>query len=170
MSDELNAKQLMFCKEYLVDLNATQAAIRAGYSESTAKEQASRLLTNVNVKSEVQRLMDERSKRVQIDSDYVLSTIVETIERCRQNVKPLSYKNGEPVLTEDKDGETAQAYSYDTSAVLRGAELLGKHLKLFTDKVEHSGTLNDYANMDSEERQRLITELMHQRDEAERAG
>lgn len=46
----MTAKQLAFCQEYVVDKNGTQAAIRAGYSDKTANEQASRLLTNVNIK------------------------------------------------------------------------------------------------------------------------
>ena len=73
----LNAKQEAFCREYIIDLNATQAAIRAGYSERTAQEQSSRLLSNVIVSDRVAELMRERSSRVRIDADYVLNRLAE---------------------------------------------------------------------------------------------
>lgn len=73
----LNAKQEAFCREYIIDLNGTQAAIRAGYSERTAQEQSSRLLSNVKVSERVAELMQERSDRVRIDASYVLNRLVE---------------------------------------------------------------------------------------------
>ena len=75
MAENLSAQQEMFCHEYLVDLNATQAAIRAGYSPSTAKQQGSRLLTNVDVSEFVERLMAERAARVDVTSDRVLAEL-----------------------------------------------------------------------------------------------
>ena len=77
-------KQQCFIEEYLVDLNATQAAIRAGYSEKTANEQGSRLLANVSVAAAVEEAMAERSERTKVTQDCVLETIVETVERCKQ--------------------------------------------------------------------------------------
>jgi phage terminase small subunit len=68
----LTDKQGAFVSEFLLDHNATQAAIRAGYSSETAQEQASRLLSNVMVRREVDRLIAERSERVQIDADEVV--------------------------------------------------------------------------------------------------
>ena len=72
MSDKLNDKQRMFCREFLVDLNATQAAIRAGYSPNSAKEQACDLLTKLNVLSYTQRLYAERAERLNVSADRVL--------------------------------------------------------------------------------------------------
>lgn len=71
----LTAKQKRFCDEYLIDLNATQAAIRAGYSAATAREQAARLLTKVIVKEYIQQLQTERSKRTDITKDRVLQEL-----------------------------------------------------------------------------------------------
>ena len=134
----LTDKQQRFVEEYLIDLNATQAAIRAGYSGDTAKEIGYENLTKPHVAEAIQAAMAERSKRTQIDADYVLTTIVDTIERCKQ-ARPVVYKNGDPVMVETPLGEQRPAYQFDSSAVLKGAELLGKHLKLFTDKTEISG-------------------------------
>ncbi|MFB5761039.1 terminase small subunit [Paenibacillus medicaginis] len=68
----LTAKQKLFIKEYLVDLNATQAAIRAGYSAKTANEQGARLLANVSVQAAIQVAMDKRAAKLEITADMVL--------------------------------------------------------------------------------------------------
>ena len=68
---KLSKEQAQFCQEYVIDLNATQAAIRAGYSEKTAQVQSSRLLLNVMVKNRIAELIDERNERNQVDADYV---------------------------------------------------------------------------------------------------
>ncbi|EHX2415852.1 terminase small subunit [Escherichia coli] len=74
---QLTPKQELFCREYLKDLNATQAAIRAGYSEKTANEQASRLLAKVNVQNFVAELKAARIEQTGIDAAYVLRRLVE---------------------------------------------------------------------------------------------
>jgi phage terminase small subunit len=135
---ELTARQQRFVEEYLLDLNATKAAERAGYSAKTANEQGCRLLANVSVAKAVQAAMDKRSEKTGITTDYVLQTIVETIERSKQ-AKPVTYKNGDPVMVETPEGQLRPAYTFDAGAVLKGAELLGKHLKLFTEKTELTG-------------------------------
>lgn len=74
---ELNERQKRFCYEYLKDLNGTQSAIRAGYSEKTANEQASRLLANVNIQALISELNAQRQKETRIDAEYVLKRLVE---------------------------------------------------------------------------------------------
>jgi phage terminase small subunit len=69
---KLSMKQDFFCREYLIDFNATQAAIRAGYSPRTAQPIASRMLSNVMVQSRISELKKEREGRTQIASDRVL--------------------------------------------------------------------------------------------------
>lgn len=126
----LNVKQQRFVAEYLIDLNATAAYKRAGYKGmgNSAEVCASQLLSNPKVAKAVQEAMNKRSEELQIDANYVLKTIKDTIERCSQAV---------PVT--EKDGTTSGEYKFDAAAVLRGAELLGKHLKMFTDKTEVTG-------------------------------
>jgi phage terminase small subunit len=63
---ELTDKQEAFCREYVVDFNGTQAAIRAGYSEKTANEQAARLLANVSISNRVKELREEHSEQLEI--------------------------------------------------------------------------------------------------------
>jgi len=73
---KLTDKQEMFCKEYLIDLNATQAAIRAGYSKKTAKDIACENLAKPNIQKRILELKEKRSKRVEVDSDYVLKELL----------------------------------------------------------------------------------------------
>lgn len=124
---KLTPKQEMFCREYLVDLNGTQAAIRAGYSEKTAGQIAEQNLKKLEIQEYVQSLMDERKERVDITADYVLQGIKELTERCIQ---------AQPVII---DGEPTGEYKFEANAALKGYELMGKHLKLFTDKTELTG-------------------------------
>ena len=134
----LTPKKELFAKEYLVDMNATKAAIRAGYSEDTAYSQGQRLLKDVETAALIQEGIQERANNVNLTAEYVLSTIIETIERSRQSV-PVLNRKGEQVFVETEDGTVAAAYTFNAKGVLQGTEQLGKHLKLFTEKTELSG-------------------------------
>ncbi len=131
----MTPKQQRFVQEYLIDLNATQAATRAGYSAKTAEQIDYQQLQKASVNAAIQAAMEARSERTGITQDYVLDTIKETIERCSQ-AEPVLDRKGEHVHVDTPDGMTVPAYAFDSNAVLRGCELLGRHLKLFTDKVE----------------------------------
>lgn len=131
-------KRMLFAREYLIDLNATQAAIRAGYSPKTAKQQALRLINRPDVQEYIQQAMKEREERTNISADYVLTTIYETVERCRQSY-PVLDKKGNQVYVETQEGNMLPAYVFDSKGVLKGCELLGKHLRLFVDRTEHTG-------------------------------
>lgn len=137
---KLTAKQAVFVREYLIDLNATQAAIRAGYSGKTAGAIGDENLKKPEIAEAIQAAMDARSERTEITADYVLKSIYSTMERCKQ-AEPVFDRKGDPVEIELEDGTMARAYTFNAGGVLKGAELLGKHLKMFTDKIEVSGSL-----------------------------
>ena len=135
----LTPKQQRFVEEYLIDLNATQAAIRAGYSEKTAKEIGSENLTKPNIAKAIQEAQSKLSERTGITQDYVLNVITETLDRCRQ-AEPVRDKTGEQVYGFNSEEDKYEAvFKFDATNVLKGAELLGKHLGMFKDKIEHSG-------------------------------
>lgn len=138
MADGLTDKQAAFVREYLVDLNATQAAIRAGYSEATAKQQGARLLTNVDVAEAVQAAMDARAERTDITADYVIGTLAEVVERCMERAPVMvgSGKDRDQLI----DDEGRHVWEFNAPGANKALELLGKHLKLFTDRVEHDIT------------------------------
>lgn len=111
---KLTDKRELFCQEYLVDLNGTQAAIRAGYSERTANEQAARLLANVSVQQRVAELKASRNERVQTDYDWVLAEAKK------------SYELNATVLRDD-DGNPKMV---NPAAAAKFLELAGKHTKV----------------------------------------
>ncbi|WP_255551747.1 terminase small subunit [Erythrobacter crassostreae] len=80
---DMTPKQEAFVREYLVDLNATQAAIRAGYSKRTAHVIGHENLTKPEIAAAIEVAMNDRAKRTEITADYVLEGIRDTIERCR---------------------------------------------------------------------------------------
>lgn len=123
---KLTTKQQLFVDEYLVDLNATRAAIRAGYSEKTAEFQASRLLKNVKIEKMLSIRMKARERRTAITHDKVL----EDIERIKQDAMQ---------LVPDKDGNMTMA---NHAAALKAAELQGRHLGMFNYKIEVGGTIS----------------------------
>ena len=134
MAAKLTDKQRTFVAEYLVDLNATQAAIRAGYSPKTANEQAARLLANVNIAAAVAEAQAERATRTEINQDYVLNNLVEVTERCMQK-RPVCTMKGEQVQDENGNG----VWSFNAQGANKALELIGRHLGMFTEKHEHTG-------------------------------
>jgi phage terminase small subunit len=125
---KLAPKQARFVEEYLIDLNATQAAIRAGYSPKTAEQQGSRLLGNAKVSVAIHAARAAREERTQITQDWVLSRLVENVERSMQ---------AEPVR--DAEGEPTGEYTYQGAVANKALELIGKHLGMFKDETRHTG-------------------------------
>ena len=158
---KLTDKQELFAREYLKDLNATQAAIRAGYSEKTAKAQGARLLTNVNLQNFISGLMSQRNEMVSIDSAYVLRRLVEIdqmdvldILNDDGSLKQISLwpKAWRTSLTGLDISTTVQNFDEETAETIlkkvkwpdkvKNLELLGKHIKVqaFKEQVEQKVT------------------------------
>ena len=127
----LTAKQQRFCDEYLVDLNATQAAIRAGYSKKTANEQGSRLLTNVSVKEYIDKRMAEKEKALIADQDEVLKYLTSVLR---------GESESEEIVIENIGDFTSEARTMKKAPSekdrLKAAELLGKRYSLFKDNMK----------------------------------
>lgn len=137
---KLTEKQKLFVNEYLIDLNATQAAIRAGYSKKNADKIGSELLGKTRVAEAIHTAQEERAKRTLITADYVLTSLKNVAERCME---------AEPVMVkEGNEWVESGVYKFDSSGANKSLELLGKHLKLFTEKVEHSGEITQNVKQD----------------------
>jgi len=149
----LNDKQEMFCREYLIDLNATQAAIRAGYSEKTSNEQGARLLANVSVQIRISELKAQRNDRIDVDADYVLKRLFEIdqmdvldILNANGELKPI--KDWPKVWRTTLSGMDVTEMAGDAAGLLKkikwpdkvkNLELLGKHVTVqaFKDNVKN---------------------------------
>lgn len=140
MKDKLTDKQEAFCQEYLIDLNATQAAIRAGYSEKTAKDIGCQNLAKLNIMEKIAELKAERVERVQIDADWVLRQSVKLHERCMQ---------AEPVT--DREGNPTGEYKFEHSGASKALELIGKHINVqaFKEKVQNEVTVTHEQFLDN---------------------
>ena len=129
-SKPLTAKQQLFVSEYLKDLNASQAARRAGYSSKVAAEIGYENLKKPHIAAAIQEAFTQRIERTKIDADYVLRQAVKVHERCMQAV---------PVL--DKKGCPTGEYRFDAAGACRALELIGKHVDIqaFKEQHEHTG-------------------------------
>lgn len=148
----MTKKQKRFVEEYLIDLNATQAAIRAGYSPDTAKSIGSENLTKPDIQARIAKAMAERSRRTGVNADRVIMELAK-----------IAFVNASDVIDADTATVKADALPEDTAAIqsvkvktfgedglereikmadkLKALELLGKHLGMFKDKVVLSGSL-----------------------------
>lgn len=147
---KLTEKQQRFIDEYLIDLNATQAAIRAGYSVKTAREQASQNLTKLNIQQAISEKMAERSKRTGVNQDRIVLELAK-----------IAFVNAADVIDSEDATIKAGATADDTAAIqsvkvkviptkegegvereirlndkLKALELLGKHLGMWNDKLD----------------------------------
>lgn len=154
----MTKKQKRFVEEYLIDLNATQAAIRAGYSPKTANEQGARLLANVSVHAELSKQMAERSKRTGINADRVvkelariafvkITDVVDPIDvtvRRDASDDDLAAVQSVKVKTMDSDKGSSEEREVKLNDKIRALELLGKHLGMWDDRfsVDMDGDLN----------------------------
>lgn len=147
LSVELSERERRFCEEYIIDYNASRAAVAAGSPPEHGSQRGWELLQRPEVQEYLRYLKQEQSVRTKITADYVLGRIVETLERCNQEVVPYRDRKGNHVEIENKEGEFAKAYVYDAKNVLKAAELLGKHLALFTDVVDNRMTFTQMPDV-----------------------
>lgn len=150
---KLNPKQQRFVEEYLVDLNATQAAIRAGYSPKTAGQIGERLLKKAEVQQALSRRMKAREQRTEVTQDRVVKELAKIAFGDPRNV--MSWGPGgvtlkaSAELTDDEAAlvsevsetttERGGSLKLKTNDKLKALELLGRHLGMFRDKVEVTG-------------------------------
>lgn len=155
----LTDKQRLFVQEYLVDVNATQAAIRAGYSEDTARQIGSENLSKPDIQEAIQEAMDDRATRLQITADKVLAGIFRIADMDigdayddNGNLLPVKQmpKHIRKAISAIKVFEEFEGFGNDKVKTGDVREVkfndrnqawdkLARHLKLLTDKVEHSG-------------------------------
>lgn len=148
---KLSAKQKRFVEEYLIDLNATQAAVRAGYSCKTAMEQGYQLLQKTSVQQAVSEHMAERSKRTGVNQDRVvtelakiafikMTDVVDPDGRIREDASEDDLSCIESIKYKKSDTETGSSVEREVkiSSKLKALELLGKHLGMWNDKLDVS--------------------------------
>jgi phage terminase small subunit len=161
----LTEKQKRFCDEYLIDLNATQAAIRAGYSKRSARQIAEKNMTKDDIQKYIKERMDEKEDELIADQDEVLRYLTATMRREKKECIVVTIKEKKSVYAPDKKGTMRkQTVEKEVPKIIeipaklsdanKAAELLGKRYALFTDKVETDVDMNlnitiDYGEDDT---------------------
>ena len=169
----LNDKQRRFVEEYLIDLNATQAAVRAGYSEKTARSIAQRLLTNVDIQNAISEAQNARSKRTQITQDRVLQEFakigfsdIRSLFTEAGNLRSLNtlepdaaaaLSSVEVVTKNLGDGEVEYVHKIKLWDKVGSLTQMGRHLGMFVDKTEVH-TVKKIEEMTDEELKSLLGE------------
>lgn len=171
-SSRLTPKQARFIDEYLIDLNATQAAIRAGYSPNTAKETGCENLSKPNISARIAKAMAERSKRTGVNQDRIVlelariafvnaadviaddatvredATVDDTAAIQSVKVKVIPTQNGEGVEREIKLGDK-----------LKALELLGKHIGMWNDRKRAADAMEEEMQEASSGMLQLVASL-----------
>lgn len=151
----LTEKQKRFCDEYLVDLNATQAAIRAGYSEKTAKQIAQQNLTKLDIQEYIKKRMAEKEDALIAKQDEVLQTLTRVLRRQEMDTVVVTCKerssrydeNGKKVIVEKEVPRVVQIPTR-VNDLNKAAELLGKRYGLYTEKIETDVDMELNINID----------------------
>lgn len=139
----MTEKQKRFCDEYLIDLNATQAAIRSGYSAKTAKQIGQQNLTKLDIQEYINKRLAEKEAELIADQDEILRTLTRVLRRqemdtvvvtCKERSSKYDEK-GKKVTIEKEVPQLVQVPT-KVSDLNKAAELLGNRYALFTDKVE----------------------------------
>ena len=126
----MTAKQKRFCEEYLVDCNATQAAIRTGYSKKTARAVGQRLLTNVDIKKYIEQQFQKLKTEKIADAQEVVEYLTSVMRgEQKEQVALLTGEGVQNLVQKDVSAKDR----------LKAAELIGKRYALFTEKVELQG-------------------------------
>ncbi|MGE5483684.1 MAG: terminase small subunit [Ignavibacteriales bacterium] len=176
----LTRKQELFVKEYLIDLNATQAAIRAGYSKRNADKIGPELLQKPQIQAAIQAAMKEREARTEVTQDMVLQHLRKIAFGDLKDFVKFGPDGVEIKDCEEVDGtvlaEVSESKTEKSTNVrvkmpdkLKALELLGRHLGMFRDKVEYTGKdggpleiASRVSDMSDEELTALITHTLEE--------
>lgn len=147
MATKMTAKQMRFCDEYLIDLNATQAAIRAGYSEKTARVIGQENLLKPAIKEYIEKRMAEKESELIADQNEVMRYLTAVMRReKKEHVVVTLSKETSTYAPDDNGTMRKQTTKEEIPEIIeipsrlsdsnRAAELLGKCYGLYTEKVE----------------------------------
>lgn len=139
----MTEKQKLFCDEYLIDLNATQAAIRAGYSEKYAHTNASKLLRNTTIREYIENRIAEKEDKLIAKQNEVLKYLT-SVMRGESKSEIVVVENIGDYMSEARTMEKAP----DEKERLKAAELLGKAHMMFSERIQQDIDMELNINVD----------------------
>lgn len=166
MANRLTAKQQRFCDEYLIDLNATQAAIRAGYSEKTARQIGTENLSKLAIKEYIETRMAEKEAELIADQNEVMKYLTSVMRReKKESVVVTLSKETSTYVPDDEGTMRKQTIKEEIPEIVeiparlsdsnKAAELLGKAYGIYSDRIEQEIDMElnitvDYGDEDNE--------------------
>lgn len=135
---ELTPKEKRFVLEYNIDGNGGRSAVSAGYSKVSSRQIATRLLTKDHIKAALSSNFKKVQEKAIVDAAYVLTGLKRVHERCLKPEPVMEFDRDSRDMVQKTDSSGNLVYEFDSAGANRSLELLGKHLKLFTDKTELS--------------------------------
>lgn len=139
----MTEKQKLFCDEYLIDLNATQAAIRAGYSEKYAHTNVSKLLQNTTIREYIENRIAEKEDKLIANQNEVLKYLT-SVMRGESKSEIVVVENIGDYMSEARTMEKAP----DEKERLKAAELLGKAHMMFSERIQQDIDMELNINVD----------------------
>jgi len=138
---KLTSRQQRFAEQYIVDLNAKRAAIRAGYSPKTAHSAGPRLLADVDVAAAIEKTKKVRAAEAGVDAAWVLAQAVQVYQRCVQEVRPVLHPKTRKQL---QDGDGNSIFRFNAAGANAALTLIGKHVEVgaFEERLAVSGNLS----------------------------
>lgn len=138
----MTPKEQKFCDEYLIDLNATQAAIRAGYSDHTAGQIGHENLKKPEISSYIEERRSILAEKTGLTQQWVLDRLKLISDRCVQVVPVMEFDYAEKKMvqatTNNEQGEEVGVFTFDSSGANKATEMIGKHLGFFEKDNEQS--------------------------------
>lgn len=127
----LSEQHILFCNEYIIDLNGYAAYIRAGYSPNGAAASASKLQTNPNIRAYIKQKMAERAENAMIDATFVVEGLKEVVNRCKQASPVMKFNFATQQMEQVVDENGSAVWEFDSQGLNKALELLGKHQGVF---------------------------------------
>jgi len=157
---KLTPKQSLFVKEYLIDLNATQASIRAGYSKKTAKQIGTENLAKPAIAKAIAEGAGKRAERLDIDASWVLERAKLINDRCMQ-IEPVLDAKGQQAYCKNADGEVVPAFTFDAPGANKSLDTIGKHVDVqaFDNRIIMV-TSEELKSLSTEELEKLQAEVI----------
>ena len=145
---KLTDKQKQFCNEYLIDLNGTQAAIRAGYKPKYAYASAFDNLRRPEVLAYLQQLREGVAKRNRISQDEIMRDLVEIKNRCLQNIPVMYYDKEEQQWKQEGGDEGSPIYKFDSQGAIKAIDTLCKIIGAYEKDNKQKALVNTEVNIE----------------------
>ena len=149
--DKLTDKQALFCQEYIIDLNATQAAIRAGYPETSARSVGCENLTKPDIQDYISELKEGRSISLDLDAKWVLMRFKTISDRCSQAEPSMVYDPVNKCMVQDTTEDGQSLFKFDSAGANKATEMIGKHIGFFGEHNKQKSEIRQVFKIGDQE-------------------